>query len=133
MNFSPEKLLLVGVIALVVLGPHRLPQAARTLGKFVADIRRVSASFQTEVRDAIDEPRNAISGAVGEFGLPDLRKSLRDTVTGIVTGPPASPAQAQANPTQAATNGAQTQAAPIPAAHASLPSLPPAPDDPSLN
>lgn len=129
MNFSPEKLLLVGVIALVVLGPHRLPQAARTLGKFVADIRRVSASFQTEVRDALDEPRNAIGGAVGEFGIPDLRQSLRDTVSGIVTGPPASPAQAPATSTPAGTNGASTPAA----AHASLPSLPPAPDDPSLN
>ena len=35
LNFSPEKLFLVGLIALVVLGPNRLPQAARTLGRLV--------------------------------------------------------------------------------------------------
>jgi sec-independent protein translocase protein TatB len=40
MNFSPEKLFLVGIIALIVLGPHRLPNAARTLGRFVVEIRR---------------------------------------------------------------------------------------------
>jgi len=35
----PE-LLVIGIIAIVVLGPDRLPEAARTLGKAVADFRR---------------------------------------------------------------------------------------------
>jgi len=93
LNFSPEKLLLVAIIALVVLGPSRLPQAARTLGRALAEVRKVSGSFQAEVRDAIAEPRDALSNAVGELGLRDLRTSVRDTVTGVVA-----PIQSGLNP-----------------------------------
>ena len=71
LNFSPEKLFLVGLIALVVLGPNRLPQAARTLGRFMAELRRMSASFQDEVRGAIGEPTDAVPlGRSPEFRPP---------------------------------------------------------------
>ena len=35
-----SELLLFGVIALIVLGPEKLPQAARTAGQWYAKIRR---------------------------------------------------------------------------------------------
>ncbi|MDQ2726874.1 MAG: twin-arginine translocase TatA/TatE family subunit [Actinomycetota bacterium] len=120
LNFSPEKLLLVGILALVVLGPHRLPQAARTLGRVLAEVRRVSGSFQTEVRDALTEPRDALSNAVGDLGLTDLRSSVRDTMTGAV-----SPF------TTAINSPGSTAVAPAPPAAALGP--PPVPDDPALN
>ena len=49
-------MLVVLVVALVVLGPTRLPDAARSLGKAVAEFRRVSSGLQAEVRDAFSEP-----------------------------------------------------------------------------
>ncbi len=76
LNFSPEKLFLVALIALVVLGPHRLPQAARTLGRFMAEMRRMSASFQDEVRDALGEPTEAFSSAIAEFRPPANLRQL---------------------------------------------------------
>ena len=87
MNFSPEKLLLVGIIALVVLGPNRLPQAARTAGRLLAEFRRMSANLQNEVTQAIAEPRDAIQQSVGEFGLTNVRSQLRNTINEVVTGP----------------------------------------------
>ena len=42
-NVGPEKLILLFVIALVVLGPDKLPDAARTMGKVLAEFRRISA------------------------------------------------------------------------------------------
>jgi len=134
-NFSPEKLLLVGVIALVVLGPNRLPQAARSVGRVVAELRRMSASFQHEVNEAIGEPRDAINGAVGNLGLTDLRETLRNGVTGAFTtpAPSASPTAAGASP---ATAGASPPATPgppaaVPAPPAAAPISPP--DDPAFN
>lgn len=118
LNFSPEKLLLVGILALVVLGPHRLPQAARTLGRLVAEARRISGSFQSEVRDALTEPRDALSNAVGDLGLTDLRSSVRDTMTGAVS--PFTTAINPAGPTAVGPHPVQ-------------PSAPPVPDDPGLN
>ncbi len=47
---------MVLVIALIVLGPSRLPDAARSLGRAVSEFRRVSSGLQAEVRDALSEP-----------------------------------------------------------------------------
>ena len=55
-SIGPAEILVVLVVALVVLGPNRLPDAARSLGKALAELRRVSAGVQSEVRDAFAEP-----------------------------------------------------------------------------
>ena len=52
---GPE-ILVVLLVALIVLGPKRLPHAARQVGKAVAEFRRVTNDFQSEVRNAIAEP-----------------------------------------------------------------------------
>jgi sec-independent protein translocase protein TatA len=39
-NIGPLELLMIGVIALLVLGPKRLPEAARSLGKGVREMRQ---------------------------------------------------------------------------------------------
>ena len=50
----PE-VLVVLVVALLVLGPARLPEAARSLGKAMHEFRRVSSGLQAEVRDAFGD------------------------------------------------------------------------------
>lgn len=127
LNFSPEKLFLVGVIALIVLGPNRLPQAARTLGRFVTQVRRMSASFQEEVRDALADPTDAVSSAVAEFRVPDIRRSVRDAVSSTFSAPvTAVPAT-----TVSAADG---HLSPLPVGETMpAPLVPAAPDDPSLN
>ena len=52
---GPE-ILIVLLVALIVLGPKRLPHAARQVGRAVAEFRRVTNDFQSEVRNAIAEP-----------------------------------------------------------------------------
>ena len=44
-----SELLLVAVIALLVLGPERLPQAARTLGLIIGKIKRSVSGLQEEL------------------------------------------------------------------------------------
>jgi sec-independent protein translocase protein TatB len=54
------EVLIVALVALVVLGPTRLPQAARQVGKAIGEIRQMTAGFQAELRDtlnAADPPR----------------------------------------------------------------------------
>ena len=60
-NVGGGELLVIALVALLVLGPQRLPEAARTVGKVVGEIRRLSTGFQREVRDAfeIEEKREA--------------------------------------------------------------------------
>jgi sec-independent protein translocase protein TatB len=53
-NVGGGELLVILLVALLVLGPRRLPGAARQLGQVMGDIRRISSGFQQELRDALD-------------------------------------------------------------------------------
>jgi sec-independent protein translocase protein TatB len=119
-DLSPEKVLLVGLIALIVLGPNRLPQAARTLGRFVGQLRTMSASFQSEVRDAIGEPSDALGATVAGLRPGEIRKSVRDAVTSTLAPPPTPAPQVTPSPSLR-SNGSNGSVSPT------------APDDPSLN
>ncbi|MGM8886129.1 Sec-independent protein translocase protein TatB [Psychrobacter sp. 1U2] len=49
-----SELLLFGVIALIVLGPEKLPQAARTAGQWYGKIRRTVSTLQSEIEAELD-------------------------------------------------------------------------------
>jgi Tat protein translocase TatB subunit len=66
----PE-ILLIAVVALIILGPDRLPEAARSLGKGIADFRRAMeparnawADVQREINDTVQSstPQLTASG-----------------------------------------------------------------------
>jgi TatA/E family protein of Tat protein translocase len=122
-NVGPEKLLLLFIIALIVLGPTKLPDAARSLGRALGEFRRVSGRLQNEVRDALADPKDALSAAVS-----DLRNEFGDVggfgLGGLSLTAPVGDQPAPAGPSPAGAG--------LPAGAAgSL--IPPPPDDPSLN
>lgn len=43
------ELMVVGILGLLVLGPERLPKAARTVGLFIGKIRRTMSNFQDDL------------------------------------------------------------------------------------
>jgi len=58
-NIGGGELIVIMLIALIVLGPSRLPDAARQVGKTMGDLRRLSTGFQNEMKstlDAVDDP-----------------------------------------------------------------------------
>lgn len=55
-NFQGSELIIILLLALVVLGPEKLPDAMRRLGRFYADLKKMSTGFQEEFRAAVDEP-----------------------------------------------------------------------------
>ena len=44
------------LIALIVLGPEKLPEAVRKFGKAYAEFKKMSTGFQSELKTALDEP-----------------------------------------------------------------------------
>ncbi len=53
-NVGGGEILAILVIALIVLGPDKLPNAARQAGKYLNEFRRISSGFQDEIRGAMD-------------------------------------------------------------------------------
>ena len=51
----PE-LILILVVALIVFGPQRLPELARSLGKGLAEFRRASADLREQFLSATEPP-----------------------------------------------------------------------------
>ena len=54
-NVGGMELIVIGLVALIVLGPDKLPGALRQLGTAVGELRRISQGFQTDLRTAIDQ------------------------------------------------------------------------------
>ena len=54
-NLGPMEILVVLMVALIVLGPKRLPEAGRQVGRAVAEVRRWSNTMQSEVRAVLDD------------------------------------------------------------------------------
>ena len=62
-NLGSGELLVIFFVALLVLGPNKLPDAARHVGRAVQEIRRLSGGFQREMREAMEEPLRAAEQA----------------------------------------------------------------------
>ncbi len=63
-NIGAGEFLVILVIALVVLGPERLPEAIRKVGQVMGELRKLSAGFQDELRDAMNEPLEEMRSTV---------------------------------------------------------------------
>lgn len=59
-NVGGSELIVIAVVALIVLGPDKLPGAMRQAGQFIGELRRLSNGFQTDFRTAMaDAERQA--------------------------------------------------------------------------
>ncbi|MGI9604270.1 MAG: Sec-independent protein translocase protein TatB [Acidimicrobiales bacterium] len=54
-NLGGGEILIILVVALVVLGPSRLPTAARQVGQAIGELKRISSGFQNEMKAAMDD------------------------------------------------------------------------------
>ncbi len=50
-----QEILLIFVIALLIFGPRKLPEIGRSLGKAIAEFRKVSSNLSESIEKAIEE------------------------------------------------------------------------------
>ena len=65
-DISWGEMLIIGAVALVVIGPKELPKALRTLGQMTTKLRRMAGEFRSQFDEAIRE---------AEFD--DIKRDLR--------------------------------------------------------
>jgi len=71
-DISWTEFLLIGIVALIVIGPKELPAVMRSLGQWTRKIRSLAADFQNQFHEAMREAEMA-----------DLKKQVDDLATDI--------------------------------------------------
>jgi sec-independent protein translocase protein TatA len=69
-SLGPAELMVVLVVALIVLGPNRLPEAGRQLGRAMREVRRWSTRLQDEVRSTLNEEPEPMPPAASSTSTP---------------------------------------------------------------
>lgn len=78
LDLSPEKLMMLLAVGLVVLGPNKLPVAARNLAHGMARARRLAASLTDPITTSLVEP---VRSTLSEPIKSSLVEPLRSTVS----------------------------------------------------
>ena len=113
LNIGPPELLLILVIALVVVGPQRLPELGRTIGRGLRELRKVQDDVRDMVNTGLDDDLKETAAELKRTAsdlrnATDVRSAFRNTphaarqraaaaVTGAVT-PDDGPSEPDAAP-----------------------------------
>ncbi|MFT6424227.1 MAG: sec-independent protein translocase protein TatB [Celeribacter sp.] len=84
-DIGMSELLIIGIVALIVVGPKDLPGMFRTLGRFTAKIKAMGREFSRAMDNAADEVgmndiKNSLNAAANpkKFGLDTLKDAATD-------------------------------------------------------
>ncbi|MCK0208380.1 Sec-independent protein translocase protein TatB [Starkeya koreensis] len=118
-----SELLVVGVVALVVIGPKELPRVLRTVGQGVNKLRRMAGEFQGQFNEALREAeltdlKDSVSGLKND--LSGLASDARNSISNAL---PTNPLQDIATDVKAPTGSVERTD--LPAADALADQLPP--------
>ena len=73
-NIGGGEMLVILIVALVVLGPERLPEMARSAGKMMHKLRTMTDGLQSEVRDVMEDPSMQPLRELGELATRPRQK-----------------------------------------------------------
>ena len=86
-SLSGMEILTIAVVALIVFGPHRLPEMARTVGKYLRELRGAVRDLRegierevAPIREPITEIKKDLTGPVG-----DVKRTLTETADAAKT------------------------------------------------
>lgn len=82
-DLTSSKLLILGIVALIVVGPKDLPILLRTIGKYVGMIRRHASDFRAQFDEAMRETElDSIKKQVENVGR-DVEQTMRDAQSSV--------------------------------------------------
>lgn len=85
-NLGGGEILVILLIGLIVLGPKRLPEASKQVGKTIRQVRQTSRNFQAELEAAIEDP--SIEEAARQKGREMLENEKKENSYSDEANPP---------------------------------------------
>jgi sec-independent protein translocase protein TatB len=73
-NLTGTEMIAIAIVALVVLGPDRLPEMARGAGRMMHKLRTMTEGMQSEVRDVMADPSMQPLKELGELAARPRQK-----------------------------------------------------------
>jgi len=64
-NLQGSEIIVILLLALVVLGPEKLPDAVRKFTQTYSELKKMSRGFQSELKSALDEPMREMRETAG--------------------------------------------------------------------
>jgi sec-independent protein translocase protein TatB len=112
------ELLVIGIVALVVIGPKELPAVLRMAGQWMGKIRRMASEFQNQFQEAMREAEMAdlkkqvdeMSKAATDLPHFDPLETARREMQGAIDGKPDVPTPAVPTPAEQANAAASLPA-----------------------
>ena len=106
-DFGSGELVVIGVVALVAIGPKELPGLLRTVGQAVSRIRRMAGDFQNQFNEAMREADMADAQKM----ISDIKSDFSTTMTGSgsMSPPIATEATAEEQNKTVGEGGAHTE------------------------
>jgi sec-independent protein translocase protein TatB len=135
-----SELVLIGIIALVVIGPKELPGVLRMMGQWMTKIRRMASEFQGQFNEAMREAEMAdlkkqveqITDSARDLGTNfDPVETARREIEGTFEDKPKTDAQATAAPQEGDDRAAALAATPETPVPSEVETVP-APSDPPV-
>src|SRR6188472_548076 len=77
LNIGPQELLVVLIIALLVVGPQRLPELSRQLGRGLREFRKIQDDVKGMVKADLDAPDVPSSAPAGSPMAPGVHRTRR--------------------------------------------------------
>jgi sec-independent protein translocase protein TatB len=104
------ELIVIGVVALIAIGPKELPGALRTAGQWMGKLRRMAAEFQNQFQEAMREAE--VADLKQHFdAIQDAARDIRNLdPVGTVRERIESAAEARPMPSSTATDGGAEKA-----------------------
>lgn len=130
-NFGWGELLLIGIVALIAIGPKELPTVLRSVGQMLGKVRRMANEFQGQFQEAIREAdiadlKKHAEDIVSDVSQYDPLKETKDELdkTFTLPDPMAEPAAQLPAPGEQGTDGAQLPEGVLPTIDVPLPDAP---------
>lgn len=80
-GLSGEKLLILGIIAVIVLGPERLPEYAKGLANIIKNIRKMAEGAKTQIKDELGPEYEDVDWRKLDPRQYDPRRIIREALT----------------------------------------------------